>query len=57
MDNQITKDQALSLLKKIGSGTATPEEKVKILKELNLSMEEVNRLLEDLIVEMKKDQK
>ena len=53
MAKKITQKQLLELIKKIKNGVATPEEKTKILKELNLSIEEINKLLEALISEMK----
>lgn len=38
-----------TLLNKARNGQATPEEKLEILKELNISAQELNQLLKDLL--------
>jgi len=45
----------LKLTEKIKKGEATQEEKTNVLRELNLTTEELNRLLGDLIEAMKKE--
>jgi len=39
----------LQLIQKVKNNTATPEEKLAILKELNASSEEFKHLLDDLL--------
>jgi hypothetical protein len=45
----------LDILEKVKVGEATQEEKMLVLKELNLTIEELNKLLGDVIEAMKNE--
>ena len=49
------KNNFLKMLEKAKNSTATPEEKLALLKNLNTSTENINAKLTDLISKMKKE--
>ena len=52
------KKEILKILSEIKKGSATKEEKLAVMKELNLSLEEVNKRLAEVIdaIEMQKEE-
>ncbi|MCL4437662.1 hypothetical protein M1513_01325 [Patescibacteria group bacterium] len=51
----MTKEELKQLIDKVKHKTATEQEKLAVLKEMNLSMEELNKLLEHLLSSMKNE--
>jgi len=49
MDNETL----ISQLKKVKEGKASKQEKIAVIKNLNISLKEFNELLEDLLKELK----
>lgn len=57
MEETSNNQKASEIIKKIKNNTATPEEKLKFLKELNVSMEKANAMAADVIKAMEEEAK
>jgi hypothetical protein len=53
----MTKDHISDLAHKVKNGSATPEEKATLLKEINKSIAELNDLTKDIVGSMKDEVK
>lgn len=51
------KGELLQLIEKLKNGTASKEEKTAILRELNISVDELNRLFEDLLLTIRDEKR
>jgi len=55
MAKKIIKNEFEKLVKKAKDNTITPEEKLKVLKGMNVSMKKADKLLDGLIIAMRKE--
>ena len=51
------KEELLKLIEKMKNGSASKEEKIILLKELNISVDELNKLFEDLLLTIRDEKR
>ena len=55
MTNKISKKQIKEVVKKLEEAKNSPEKKLKIMQELEVSLKKINEMVKDLVDTMKKE--